>query len=251
MDKIVAALAVGADELLPSLLAQLNGLLQHKPNGDLFLDSLFLRQDSYFSVLMQRMMVVCSSKNEVLEAVLSASIQKGSTLHTLQIIQVWNQNTTTMRIGGARLTKLIGLAIREGDVKVLKIILKFFCRVSVPSRSIISQENFKPACNAGQVDIKLALLQEGGLSCNKVWATATPLIYAVRSGHLPVVQSVLQQRAKVNLKSERAQRSPMQVAIQLDLREITKELLEYGADIPKVAPRSLAMTSILAEARDK
>jgi hypothetical protein len=158
MDKIVAALAVGADELLPSLLAQLNGLLQHKPNGDLFLDSLFLRQDSYFSVLMQRMMVVCSSKNKVLEAVLSASIQKGSTLYTLQIIQVWNQNTTTMRIGGARLTKLIGLAIREGDVKVLKIILKFFCRVSVPSRSIISQENFKQACNAGKVDIILALL---------------------------------------------------------------------------------------------
>jgi hypothetical protein len=65
------------------------------------------------------------------------------------------------------------------------------------------------------------------------------------------VQSVLQQRTKVNLKSERAKRSPMQVAIQLDLREITKELLEYGADVPKVAPRSLAMTSILAEARDK
>lgn len=117
------------------------------------------------------------------------------------------------------------LALRQPSPRVANLLLKW-PRVDVDARNAQDENPLMMACLKGQVDWVLKLIEHGADVNKPGWA---PLHYAATSGHLQIMQILLEHHAYIDAASPNGT-TPLMMAAMYSTPSSVKLLLEAGAD---------------------
>lgn len=117
------------------------------------------------------------------------------------------------------------LALRQPSPGVANLLLKW-PRVDVDARNAQDENPLMMACLKGQVDWVVKLIEHGADVNKPGWA---PLHYAATSGHLQIMQILLEHHAYIDAASPNGT-TPLMMAAMYSTPSSVKLLLEAGAD---------------------
>lgn len=117
------------------------------------------------------------------------------------------------------------LALRQPSLRVAGLLLKW-PQVDLDARNAQDENPLMMACLKGQLDWVLKLIERGADVNKPGW---TPLHYAATSGHLKIIEVLLEHHAYIDAASPNGT-TPLMMAAMYSTPSTVKLLLESGAD---------------------
>ena len=117
------------------------------------------------------------------------------------------------------------LALRESNMKAAQTLIDW-PKTNVESRTPQDESPLMMAALRGQLDVARKLIARGADVNKPGWA---PLHYAATSGHVPLIDLLLENHAYIDAESPNGT-TPLMMAAQYGTTESVKFLLEAGAD---------------------
>lgn len=129
------------------------------------------------------------------------------------------------QIGGAYpLTNILKLAVRNGNIKIVDLLLKRRDIATSLTGSLLTE-----AAKSGRLEITKSLVNRG-VDINATDEIGrTPLMLAVMNGHLKTVETLIAKGADIN-KQDAATNSPLNFAVLKGDAAMVKMLLKHNAD---------------------
>ncbi|MBC7603653.1 MAG: ankyrin repeat domain-containing protein, partial [Ramlibacter sp.] len=129
------------------------------------------------------------------------------------------------------------LALRESNMKAAQALIDW-PKTNVESRSPQDENPLMIAALRGHIDMARKLIARGADVNKPGW---TPLHYAATSGHVPLIDLLLENHAYIDAESPNGT-TPLMMAAQYGSTEAVKLLLESGADA--TIKNQLGMTAV-------
>lgn len=130
-------------------------------------------------------------------------------------------------------------AAEEGDAETVRLLIAAGADLNMPRPSL--SLNLKDLMNNPQGAICVAsdrqhweivrMLAEAGADVNATWEYMTPLLCAIFVGNVEITKFLIEHGADVNYRNSTESRAPLLLAIRVGNVEITKILIEHGADV--------------------
>jgi uncharacterized protein len=117
------------------------------------------------------------------------------------------------------------LALRDGSLKSAQVLIDW-PKTNIESRTPKDESPLMMACLRGQLDIARKLIARGADINKTGW---TPLHYAATSGHLAIIELLLEQHAYIDAESPNGT-TPLMMAAHYGTPQAVKLLLDSGAD---------------------
>lgn len=140
--------------------------------------------------------------------------------------------------------ELLYTAAEEGDIETVRLLIAAAVDVNKPlsTTSLPHDYGFLKATSPdpqGAICVAsdrqhwdiVRMLAEAGADVNATWEDLTPLHYAIFDGNVEITKFLIEHGADVNYRNSAKSLAPLLLAIRVGNVEITKILIEHGADV--------------------